>query len=113
MSSNIKMGAIVAIISVFPIAFFLALFWRFPIPFSGYESGILGAVHALAAVVFYGMLGGFILVGGLGAFGGWIAYKLNRTVPNTAKQLSIILGISAAIVSGLCLSLLDKFIGAW
>jgi hypothetical protein len=44
---------------VFPFAALCGLVYRFPVPFSGYLSGVMAMPLALLAVVVYGILGGF------------------------------------------------------
>ena len=113
MKRSIITGAIAALVGMFPVAFLLALVWRFPIPFSAYESGLGGAVRSLLAVVFYGALGGFVLVPGLGAAAGAFAFQLSKGNALKAQKLSITLGVLCAFVGGVFLSVLDKIIGPW
>src|SRR5207247_11256801 len=63
-------GALATILLAFPFAAVCAIVFRFPVPFAGYESGWSAMPHALAAVRFYGALGGFPLLAFLGALGG-------------------------------------------
>jgi hypothetical protein len=113
MKRSVINGSISALVSMFPTAFLLALFWRFPIPFSGYESGISGAIHSLLAVIIYGFLGGFLVIPGLGAAAGALAYKLSKGNKTVAIRFSIVFGILCAVRGGVFLSLLDTLIGSW
>jgi hypothetical protein len=112
MKQSIKSGALSALISMFPAAFLLALFWRFPIPFSGYETGLNAAFKSIIAVVYYGLMGGFIIVPGLGALSGAAAYRISND-KTKANKLSIRFGCLCALLLGILLSTLDKIIGDW
>ncbi|MFO1484541.1 MAG: LamG domain-containing protein [Verrucomicrobiaceae bacterium] len=106
-------GAVACCVAAFPVAFLVALFWRLPIPFGKYESGIEGAGKSWFAVLFYGAVGGFALLGIWGAIGGAIAHQ--RHTPNRAAVLRLTLvlaSLGAALGVGL-LSVLDKIIGPW
>jgi hypothetical protein len=112
-------GALTAVIGALPIAALCALVYRFPIPFSGYESGPQAAVHCVMAVVMYGVfLGGFIVLAALGAVLGWLAAYLadegqNEGTHKTIGAAGIIAGLTAdAIVVGLMANW-DYIYGPW
>jgi hypothetical protein len=54
MARCILIGVVSAIVGAFLVAPLLALVYRFPIPFSGMESGPGGALRSPFAVAFYG-----------------------------------------------------------
>lgn len=97
----------------FPLAALCALVYRFPIPFSGYESGLAAMPRALLAVVFYGVLGGFPLLLTLGTLGGAAAYKLAGPDPQPARRLTFIISGAIALTAVILLAILDKIIGPW
>jgi hypothetical protein len=105
-------GALAAIVLAFPLAALTALVFRFPIPFGSYESGPAAVPLALMAVVFYGTLGGFLLLGVLGAGAGIVVH---RTATNGQPLVTRILRYSLllALAAVLTLAILDKLIGAW
>ncbi len=72
----IMMGASCCMVAAFPCAALLALVWQFPVPFSGFEHGSAAVPHAMYAVFFYGIMGGFPLLGVLGGIGGAMAHSL-------------------------------------
>jgi len=106
-------GAIAAFLGLFPAAFLLALFWKFPIPLFGMGSGLEASFATPMAIVFYGIFGGFVLVPGLGAAFGVIAFLITRREAARYKPLSIFLGLLCAVASCVFLITLDKFIGPW
>ena len=113
MKRSVITGAIAALVGMFPAAFFLALFWKFPIPLGGMASGFEGAVLTPLAVVFYGIFGGFVVVPGLGAIAGTLAFRLAQGDVAKSKKLSIIFGVLCAITAGVFINMLDKIIGPW
>ncbi|TWT80148.1 hypothetical protein CA13_15610 [Planctomycetes bacterium CA13] len=105
-------GALWSIGLAFPIGMFFALVYRFPIPFAGYRSGFEAVVPSLMAVLFYGVLGGFVVLGIAGAIGGVVIGLL----PGTRRSKHVMLfSCSAALTTcGLfVLAILDKIIGPW
>ena len=102
-------GAVTAIALCFPCAALLALFYRFPIPFGGYATGIDGLLPAMLAVAFYGIaLGGFVPVGVLG---GILATFASASAKASRRILVQSLGI--AFIATLSLAMLELFIGPW
>ena len=113
MKQSITTGAIAALAGMFPTAFFLALIWKFPIPFYGMASGFEGAFQTPFAVLFYGILGGFVVVPGLGAIAGALAFRVAHGDVAKSKKLSIIFGVICSIAAGVFIDMLDKIIGKW
>lgn len=113
MRPAILTGAISAVLLAFPLAALCALVYRFPIPFSEYESGLAAMPRALLAVVFYGILGGFPLLLALGAIGGAAAYKLAGPVSQPVRRLTLAISAAIALVAVILLAILDKIIGPW
>jgi len=90
-----------------------ALVFRFPIPFAGYESGIAAVPRALLAAVFYGVLGGFVVlaVGGYAA-GAIAVVKAGNDVTKTFR-LTLAYSVLISFAGVLLLAVLDKIIGPW
>src|SRR5690606_735251 len=99
MRSAVSRGASWAVILAFPLAALCALIYRFPIPFAGYKDGLLAMPMALLAVLFYGVLGGFVVLVIAGGIGGLAAYFIGRPDERSMKWLS--LGF-AALVALIC-----------
>ena len=77
-------GALWSVLSSFPIAAFLALLFRFPVPLIGYVSGVEAIVPAMVGVLVYGvLLGGFLL---LGSFGAIIAFSVKKMEVGNMKH---------------------------
>jgi len=106
-------GALAAILLAFPFAALCALVFRFPIPFAAYESGWSAVPHAVAAVRFYGALGGFPLLALLGALGGAFAHHMGRAEPQRVWRRTISLAAAVAICAVILLATLDYIIGPW
>jgi hypothetical protein len=98
---------------VFPLAALCALIFRFPVPFAGYESGWSAVPHALAAVRFYGALGGYLALALIGGLGGTIAHRLGRGDTRRIWRWTFGLGAVAALSAVILLATLDYIIGPW
>jgi hypothetical protein len=122
MIMNILKGIFYTIFFSFFIALMFALLFRLPIPMgeiigpfgeSDTSNGILEILQmVLFAWVFYGMLGGFIILSVLG----WVAGHLGSRGVNVLenKGLRILkLSFIAAIIPIFFISTLDFFIGSW
>lgn len=110
----IKLGIRSGILSMFPVAYVLALSWKFPIPLMGYASGYQQAVYTPVAVVFYGVVcGGFFLVGWLGMLSGKYAFIICDGKKTKGRRFSIALSICATLACGVALNLLEFIIGPW
>jgi hypothetical protein len=103
----------VAIAGSFPLAALIALVFRFPVPFVGYQSGPRAMLPALIGVFFYGILGGVGVQAVLGGVGGVAAYLLGRRRSMKTNRLTIALGLIAALPGLLLLAILDWIIGPW
>lgn len=111
---SIAIAACLASLFTFPLAGLIALVFRFPVPFVGYESGIDGVVPALYAVYFYGVpLGGFSVVAIIGAIAGFAVHKRDLADSSIYWKRMIGLSVCAAGVPLLVLSVLDYLIGPW
>jgi hypothetical protein len=106
-------GALWTILLVFPFAGLCALVFRFPVPFGAYESGWSAVPHALAAVRFYGALGGFTLLAVLGALGGAVAHRMQRPDTRRVWQWTISFAAALAFSAVMLLATLDFMIGPW
>jgi hypothetical protein len=74
---------------MFPAAALVALVYRFPVPFGGFVSGPAGAWSAMLATLFYGLVGGFVVVPVLAALGGGALRRLG--VGRTGRALAPVL----------------------
>lgn len=113
MRSAVSRGAIWAVILTFPLAALCALVYRFPIPFRGYEDGLLAVPLALLAVIFYGVLGGVVVLVIAGGAGGLAAYFIGRPDERRTKWLSLGFAALVALICVITMSILDKIIGPW
>jgi hypothetical protein len=107
------LGGVSAILGSFPVAALVALVYRFPIPFAGMGSGPRAILPSLFAVLFYGILGGFLFVGILGVLVGLLAYRLGR--PDIRRIVYVTLGLAVGVdfLATFTLAILDKIIGPW
>ena len=107
-------GATWSVISTFPIAAVTAVLFRFPVPFVGYLSGITAVVPAMFAVLFYGVVfGGLVLLGVLGAIGGFISAMTLRHDRRRCKLATRAWALFVSAMGVLTLAVLDKIIGPW
>lgn len=106
-------GAFWCVFFTFPSAVLLVSIWRFPIPFVGYRSGFYHAGHALFAAGFYVIIGGFVVLGVLGAFAGMVAHTLRPDDEREQKRLARIVTAVIALAAATLLAALDKLIGPW
>jgi len=106
-------GALTTILLAFPLAALSALLFRFPIPFASYESGWSAMPHALAAVRFYGTLGGFVLLALLGGLGGAVAHRLGKADMRRVWRWTVSLAAAVAFCAVMLLATLDYIIGPW
>lgn len=113
MRSVVLRGAFWAVALAFPFAAICALLYRFPIPFAGYETGLVAMPGALMAVVFYGILGGFPTLLAAGALGGVAAYALGRPDVPRIRQFTLVFSGLVALLGVGFLAILDKLIGPW
>jgi hypothetical protein len=114
MGRSIKTGIAWAILGAFPLAALVALCYRFPIPFSGYESGPRAVPRSLIAVVLYGLFaGGFIVLAVLGAAAGTAAKLLVGPDARRERWLTVTFALAGDLVAVMILAVLDKLIGKW
>ena len=107
------LGALLTIGFAFPAAGLLALVYRFPVPFTGYESGMAALPHALFAAAFYGALGGFVFLGLAGTAAGVVIERSAARSGRPWLQTTIAAAAGIACAAALALSVLDKVIGPW
>jgi hypothetical protein len=103
MARCIWIGLLSAVAGSFLVAPLLALVYKFPIPFSGMESGPVAAVRSLFAVAFYGVFGGFVVLGVLGAAAGGIASKVAGADPGRAWNLAVAFGLGVDLAAACAL----------
>jgi hypothetical protein len=114
MGRAVVMGILWALLGVFPVAALVALCFRFPIPFAGYESGPSAMLRSLLAVLFYGVVvGGFPVIAALGAASGAVAHRLAGPDVRKRRWLTVGLTLGADFVAVMALAVLDKIIGPW
>ena len=107
-------GATWSVVSTFPIAAITASLFRFPVPFAGYLSGINAVLPAMVAVLIYGvLLGGFVLLGVLGAIGGLVAATTLKFDQPRCAWVARLWALLVSTTSILILAFLDKIIGPW
>jgi len=116
-------GAITALVSSLLAAILFAFIFRVPIPFGGYIGPFgefstynMGAVEVIKSVsfawVFYGVLGGFIVLPLSGVFiGTVVGQKYSRSEHKNRMIIMWAIGISTILV--FLLSILDFIIGPW
>lgn len=107
------LGAMVAVFASFPLAGFVALVFRFPIPFVGYQSGVEAFLPALLAAFFYGIVGGVVVQAVAGSMGGVAAYMWTRKAEGRTTAKVVLLGMLSALPGLLTLAVLDWIIGPW
>ena len=110
---SILSGIVWALLGAFPAAAFVALCYRFPIPFSGYESGLMAVPSSLLAVAFYELYGGFVVLAALGAAAGLAANRLASGDARRERRLTVTFALAGDLVAVIILAVLDKFIGNW
>ena len=113
MGRSIGTGIATAVLGVFPVTALVARFYRFPIPFAGYEGGPDAVPRALVAVLAYGLLGGFLVLAALGAAAGAAAELLMAPGSRRARWLTITFALAGAVVAVLSVAALDQVIGPW
>jgi hypothetical protein len=106
-------GAIIGVVATFPLAVICALVFRFPVPFAGYMSGPRAISSVLSAVLFYGLLGGFLVQAAIGGLGGILAEHFSTANKKDVKNIRLILSTIGASFGVLLLAILDKLIGSW
>ena len=113
MRTAVLRGALWTVALAFPLAALCALLYRFPVPFAGYETGLVAVPRALGAVVFYGVLGGFPVLLAAGALGGAAGYALGRPDSQHVRRLTLGFAALMALLGVGLLAVLDKLIGDW
>lgn len=108
-----KRGALIGVLGTFPLAAVCALLFRFPIPFVGIRSGFGAVLPALLAVVFYGVLGGFVVQAVLGGLGALVASKIEPSSPPASNRWCLVVSLAAASLGVIALATLDWIIGPW
>ena len=107
-------GAFWAVLSSYPITAIVTLVYRFPVPFVGYVSGPQGVATALAGLTVYGVaLGGFVVIGVLGAIGGFLSAVLIKNDPRRCRMTMRLWSLFVTMLGVFTLAILDKIIGPW
>ncbi|MDO9289631.1 MAG: hypothetical protein Q7T83_12690 [Thermodesulfovibrionales bacterium] len=105
-------GAITALIASLPIAILFVVVYRFPIPFVGNMHGSQYIHLVPIAWIFYGILGGFVVLFLGGALIGKIVGR-KIADDNDKKFIIVICATIFATCAVAFLSVLDKIIGPW
>lgn len=105
-------GAILGVLWTFPLAAICGAVYRFPIPFYGYASGVSALLLSLPAVLFYGILGGFLVQAIMGGLSGITAEYISNQDQKISKRMKIY-SLLAASPGVIFLSILDKIVGPW
>ena len=106
-------GALAACAGAFPAAAFMAVLYRFPVPFRGYASGLGAVGPALGATFFYGFLGGFVVLAVAGGLGGAFAHSRVGPRKPSVRPLTLAIVLAVDVAAALLLATLDKIIGPW
>ena len=93
-------GMLYGYISAFVAAALLGFFFKYPVPFRGYVSGVEGLRVAPQAVVFYLFLGGFVILPVIGVLAGLMATRFagsRRSLHGWTFALAVVLNILFAL----------------
>jgi hypothetical protein len=114
MTRRVLIGCVSGIVALFPAAFLVTLFYRFPFPLAGYESGLSAALRSPVAVLMYGILIGLFPVAGvLGALAAWAAARFTPADGPRQWVSPAAMGICTAFLLTGVLSVWDKVYGPW
>jgi hypothetical protein len=113
MGRAIFTGVVTAIVGAFPLAAVTALFYGFPVPFAGKLSGPGAVVPSQVAVVLYGMIGGFPVLGFAGAIAGASAFLMARPNHPKVAVLGVLLALLCSAAGVVLMATLDLIIGPW
>jgi len=102
-----------ALAASFPAAGLLAMLFRFPIPFSGYATGISAVIPAMIAVIFYGICGGIVVQAVMGLVAGIWSWRCFRPDQARVNRAVLVVGGLAAFPGLMLLAILDWVIGPW
>jgi cytochrome c biogenesis factor len=111
-SSLPLLGAVVATTAAFPSAALLALVYGFPVPLAGKLQGLDAMVPAMYAVLFYGVMGGFLVLPLLGTLAGVIADRSSKDA-SAAQFRTVMAALAIALGCAVLLATLDLLIGPW
>jgi len=106
-------GLVASILLAFPSSAIVAVFYRFPVPFAGYQSGVEAIPLVLVAVVFYGLFGGFAFLAIAGLTAGIAANRWYSPNQRQIRAWTLAFAAVAAIVFSVFMATLDKVIGPW
>jgi hypothetical protein len=110
---GILLGVITACLGAFPAASLVALLYGFPVPFAGKLHGPAAIGPAAFAVLFYGVLGGFVVLAVAGAAAASLAFATSDGNARKARGLTVVFALSASLLGAIGLAVLDLFIGPW
>lgn len=120
---NALKGAAIALLASLLTAVLFAYLFRLPVPFVGYigpfealgiyDTPVLEALQGIVvAWVFYGVLGGFVIVPLCGALTG-VAIGAKFAASDKKNRLLVLWSGLAGVVPVFILSILDLIIGPW
>ena len=111
--ASVHRGGLWAIALAFPLAAICALLYRFPQPMAGYSRGLSEMPLTIFAVIFYGLLGGFVVLYVVGGLGGAAAHAIGRPDERLVHRLALAFGGLTALISVVFMAELDKIIGPY
>ncbi len=106
-------GLVASVVLAFPSSAIVAAFYRFPVPFAGYQSGVEAIPLVLGAVVFYGLFGGFAFLAIAGLAAGVAADRWHSPNQRRTRSWTLALAAVAALMFSIFRATLDKVIGPW
>lgn len=113
MKRMLLLGACCSIFGVFPLAALVALVYGFPVPFVGKGRGLKVVIPSQVAVLIYGIMGGFVILGLAGAGAGAVAMRAGGSDARRITRLCVTLSLLVSAVLVILLAILDLIIGPW
>ncbi|MFD6156934.1 hypothetical protein ACFWF7_04290 [Nocardia sp. NPDC060256] len=107
------LGAVAAVVLAPLAAAVVAIVYRFPVPLGEYARGFGGAGDAALGSLFYLLFGGVLVVGILGAAGGFVAARSAGRHGGRAQRRTLGAAAIVALLSAIALSVLEFFVGPW
>ncbi|MEU7143510.1 hypothetical protein ABZ942_28985 [Nocardia sp. NPDC046473] len=107
------LGAVAAVVLAPLAAAIVAIVYRFPVPLGEYARGFGGAGSAALGSLFYLLFGGVLVVGILGAAGGFVAARSAGRDTGRALRRTLAVAAIVALLGAITLSVLEFFVGPW
>ncbi|WP_433654504.1 hypothetical protein ACQPW1_27630 [Nocardia sp. CA-128927] len=106
------LGAVAAVVLSPLAAAIVAVVYRFPVPLSGYARGFGEAGSAALGSLLYLVFGGVLVVGILGAAGGFVAARSASDVRRVRRR-TVAAAAAVALLAAITMAVLEFFIGPW